>query len=193
MDQPVSLQKKAIRKECRVLRQALGENTCQLASQAICDHITKWDVFHYSKIILAYMPIKAEVDLQKIMRDHREKTWVLPRIVPGDDRQMQFHPYIPERMVTHAFGMAEPAPDLPVIAPIDVELALVPGLAFDQHGWRLGYGGGYYDRFLREFQGISAGIVYSKLLFESLPINENDVAMDWIITEIGLLRARSSN
>jgi 5-formyltetrahydrofolate cyclo-ligase len=79
--------------------------------------------------------------------------------------------------------MAEPAPDSPIVAPEKIQLALVPGLAFDRHGWRLGYGGGYFDRFLKDFQGISAGVVFQALLLDEVPHTPLDVPMRWIVTE----------
>jgi 5-formyltetrahydrofolate cyclo-ligase len=83
--------------------------------------------------------------------------------------------------------MAEPAPDQPVILPDEIQLALVPGLAFDHSGWRLGYGGGYNDRFLTSFQGISACIVFQALLLGQVPHSTLDISMRWIISEQGRL------
>jgi 5-formyltetrahydrofolate cyclo-ligase len=62
-------------------------------------------------------------------------------------------------------------------------LTLVPGLAYDPRGWRLGYGGGYYDRFLKNYRGISLGVSFDALLLNSLPHEEYDISMDWILTE----------
>jgi 5-formyltetrahydrofolate cyclo-ligase len=73
-----------------------------------------------------------------------------------------------------------------------VELALVPGLAYDRLGWRLGYGGGYYDRFLFRFNGISVGVAYQALVLESIPHYAHDVAVGWLVSEIGLFQAGSS-
>ena len=96
---------------------------------------------------------------------------------------MVFHRYDGRYLVRHPFGMEEPAPHLPVILPEEIELTLVPGLAFDRCGWRLGYGGGYYDRFLRGFPGIRAGITFAILLLEEVPHSTLDVPMHWVITE----------
>ena len=87
------------------------------------------------------------------------------------------------RLVRHPFGMAEPAADLPTLPPEAIRLALVPGLAFDCHGWRLGYGGGYFDRFLKDFSGVSVGIVFHALLLDEIPHGSFDVPMQWIVTE----------
>ncbi len=96
---------------------------------------------------------------------------------------MVFHPYQVGRLTIHPFGMAEPSADLPVIPPKEIRLALVPGLAFNRSGWRLGYGGGYYDRFLKGFHGVSAGVVFQALLLEEVPHALLDVPMHWVISE----------
>ena len=91
---------------------------------------------------------------------------------------MVFHRYDARYLIRHPFGMEEPASHLPVILPEEIELTLVPGLAFDRFGWRLGYGGGYYDRFLKGFQGIRAGITFDALLLDEIPHSALDVP--WI-------------
>ena len=83
--------------------------------------------------------------------------------------------------------MQEPQADLPVIPPEAIDLVLVPGLAYDQEGWRLGYGGGYYDRFLKGFMGTSLGVIYDALLLNALPHDANDVQMDFIVSENGII------
>ncbi len=186
MQPALAEQKQALRKTCRQLRRELGEEARRLASQSICAHLAAWDVFQRADVILTYMPIKAEVDLTPLLADFPQKRWVVPRIVEAD-HSMTFHIYDPARMLVHAFGMAEPAPDLPTVFPADVTLALVPGLAFDRYGWRLGYGGGYFDRFLAAFGGISIGITFHALLLDSVPRGEFDIPMRWLATEKGLV------
>jgi len=183
----VTTQKRKLRRTCRQVRKALGEAARQQASLAICAWIESWPIYQRSSVILTYMPIPGEVDLTLLLVRQPQKRWVLPRIIPEEDHRMVFHPYAPGRLVRHPFGMAEPAPDLPVIPPGEVELALVPGVAFDRMGWRLGYGGGYFDRFLCEFNGVSMGVTYQDLLLDQLPHGEHDVPMGWIVTEMGLL------
>lgn len=82
-----------------------------------------------------------------------------------------------------AYGILEPEPALPIISPKEIDLAVVPALAFDKEGYRLGYGGGYYDRFLAEFSGISVGLAFSDCITEHLPREEFDKPVDVVITE----------
>lgn len=175
--------KSQLRQQCRRLRASLGEETRVRASLSICDALERWPIFQQSQTILTYMPIKGEVDLTPLLTRHPEKHWVLPRILPEEEHRMIFHPYDAARLVRHPFGMAEPAADLPAVPPEAIQLALVPGLAFDRHGWRLGYGGGYFDRFLKDFSGVSVGIVFQALLLDNLPHGSFDAPMQWIVTE----------
>ncbi len=179
--------KNKFRKECRQIREKLGEDFRHLSDTAIIKQIENWKPFCNASVILTYMPIKAEVDLRMLFARFPEKNWVLPRILPETDHLMQFHQYLPDRMIRHAFGMQEPQADLPVIPPEAIDLVLVPGLAYDQEGWRLGYGGGYYDRFLKGFMGTSLGVIYDALLLNALPHDANDVQMDFIVSENGII------
>lgn len=183
MIESVSRQKSQLRKICRTIRKELGEERRAQANLSICKWIDGWDVFQQSHTILTYMPIKFEADLTPLLEGHPHKRWILPRIIPAEDNRMVFHPYDGNRLVFHPFGMAEPASDSPIIDPEEMELVLAPGLAFDRLGFRLGYGGGYFDRFLKNFNGVSAGIVFHDLLFEKIPHSTHDIPMHWIITE----------
>jgi 5-formyltetrahydrofolate cyclo-ligase len=181
--------KSQLRQSLRKLRASLGEETRARASQSICEALERWTIFQQSQITLTYMPIKGEVDLTALLDRHPEKQWILPRIIPEEDHRMVFHAYDAGRLVRHPFGMAEPAADLPTVPPEAIQLALVPGLSFDHRGWRLGYGGGYFDRFLANFAGVSVGVVFQSLLLDDIPHGLFDVPMQWIVTEMGITQA----
>jgi 5-formyltetrahydrofolate cyclo-ligase len=185
--QDIAEQKQQLRRSCRQIRKELGEATRQQASLSICGWIESWPVFQRSSVILAYMPIPEEADLTSLLERQPQKRWALPRIIPEENHRMVFHPYAAGRLIRHPFGMAEPAPDLPIIPSSEVQLALVPGLAFDRLGRRMGYGGGYFDRFLCDFTGVSLGVTFQALLLDHLPCGEHDVPVKWIVTEVGLL------
>jgi 5-formyltetrahydrofolate cyclo-ligase len=185
MSDLIFVQKAELRKQCRRVRKSLGEEARAYASLAVCGEIESWVAFQTSETILTYMPVHSEVDLTPLLERYRHKRWVLPRILPEQGHSMVFHPYDAGHLVKHPFGMAEPAPYLPVVLPEEIRLALVPGLAFDRSGWRLGYGGGYYDRFLSDFAGITAGIVFHELLLPEVPHSLLDIPMQWVVSEQG--------
>lgn len=184
----VSDLKNELRQRCKAIRKELGDDTRREASRSICSRLAAWDVFQSSNVILTYMPIRGEVDLRPLLVEFPEKRWLLPRILPGEDGRMVFHTYEPGSLIVHTFGMAEPAPHLPQVPPEEIQLVLAPGLAFDRCGWRLGYGGGFFDRFLMDFSGISAGVVFQALLLDAIPHSEYDIPMGWLVTEEGLIK-----
>jgi 5-formyltetrahydrofolate cyclo-ligase len=177
--------KKQLRQSCREIRASLGQDCHHKASLMICRHIEAWPVFQKAAVILSYLPMRAEVDLLSLIENNPQKNWLVPRIL--SQGRMLFHPYDPERLLRHRFGMLEPDPALPVIPADQVELVLTPGLAYDQHGWRLGYGGGFYDRFLSgQHTFVSLGVTYQALLQINLPHQEYDVPVQYLVTENGV-------
>lgn len=176
--------KEQLREKSKYIRSSLCGETCQCASTAICDHIENWNVFQNSQTILTYLPMGNEVDLTALLERQAHKRWAIPRILPG--YQMAFHLYNPSNLIFHDYGMWEPAPDCSVIAPEEIDLALVPGLTFDLQGWRLGFGGGFYDRFLCDFTGVALGITYQSLLIEHVPHGAYDIPIRFVVTEEGI-------
>lgn len=181
-------QKRQLREQCKAIRKGLSDEARQKTRQAVCAHLAEWDMFHTAGTILTYMPIPTEIDLCFLLSEYPRKRWLLPRIIPGEEGSMTFHPYDPDNLILHSFGMAEPSPDLPQVPPNEIQLVLAPGLAFDRSGWRLGYGGGYFDRFLKDFHGVSVGVVYRDLLLKTIPHGEYDIPVDWLVTEDGLIK-----
>ena len=70
----------------------------------------------------------------------------------------------------------------------EIDIVMVPGIVFDMFGDRIGYGGGYYDKFLSDFKGLKVGVAYSECMCYSVPSEETDVRMDMLITEAGCER-----
>lgn len=84
-----------------------------------------------------------------------------------------------------AFGIPEPRRDTPVLPPQAFDLAVVPAVAFDRAGFRIGRGGGYYDRYLAQMRGVKIGLCYTQFLLPSLPRELHDERVDLILTEEG--------
>jgi 5-formyltetrahydrofolate cyclo-ligase len=82
------------------------------------------------------------------------------------------------------FGLLEPLEDnAQIILPGELDFVIAPGIAFDRQGNRIGFGGGYYDRFLTQTRAIRVGLAYSFQLVDLLPAETHDVRMDWLVTE----------
>ena len=113
----------------------------------------------------------------------------VPRVEAGD-LQLHVHAY-PCELRTLSFGLQQPLADTPEIAPAsidrEIDVVLVLGLAFDRQGYRLGHGGGYFDRFLSNHRIPAIGIAYDLQLLEEVPREDHDVPMSVIVTERGLV------
>ncbi|RLC98287.1 MAG: 5-formyltetrahydrofolate cyclo-ligase [Chloroflexi bacterium] len=185
MPEDISVLKEQLRQQCRKKRVSLSEDSRSQASLSIRRYIQLWSVFQEAQVIFTYMPMNEEVDLLPLLTDNPQKEWVIPRIQPHS--QMILHPYYPQKLVRHRFGMLEPDSALPRVPSDRVELVLVPGLAFDHKGWRLGYGGGFYDTFLSALPGlVTLGITYHTLLLDELPHMAHDIPVMALVTEKGI-------
>lgn len=139
--------------------------------------------------LFAYLPMPREFNIETLLNEAlaEGKRLALPRIA---GKEMIFHlvPDLAREWVLHPFGMREPDPRLPGIGPEELPagevLILVPGLGFSSDGSRLGYGGGFYDRFLsRLSEGTrTASLAYRQQLVENIPMNDHDMPVDLIIS-----------
>lgn len=112
----------------------------------------------------------------------RDKWVYLPRMLPG--RRMEVRRYDPARpLVPAAFGILEPDGACPLAEPGEIDLALVPALCYDRRGYRLGFGGGYYDRWLSRFSGDTVGLCRQTVLQERVPLEPHDRRVEVLLTE----------
>jgi 5-formyltetrahydrofolate cyclo-ligase len=138
---------------------------------------------------MAYMAFGNEINLRPLMDKLPHTHWVIPRTLSRPEPHLILHPYDPARLVRHKFGMLEPDKTLPIVEPGELDMVLVPGIAYDRRGYRLGFGGGYYDRFLPQVHAVKVGVVFSALLVDHVPNTEFDQRVDWIVCETGIFPA----
>lgn len=106
----------------------------------------------------------------------------LPRMLPEHQMEVRlFDPDIPLHSVS--FGIQEPGEDCPLIAREEIDLVLVPAVCYDRRGYRLGFGGGYYDRWLAGFSGGTVGLCRGCILQPQVPVESHDSRVDTLITE----------
>ena len=109
------------------------------------------------------------------------KTVVLPRMLPG--HLMDVPVYDPARpLVQNKFGLWEPEAACPVLTPDQIDLVLVPALCYDREHYRLGMGGGYYDRWLAHYHGTTVGLCRASLLLDRVPTEPHDKPVDLVVT-----------
>ncbi|MBO9362357.1 MAG: 5-formyltetrahydrofolate cyclo-ligase [Thermoflexus sp.] len=183
--------KRTLRARWLAEREALPPEIVAAASAAVRARLEASPPFAQARTVLTYMAFRNEIDLTPLLTHHSAKRWVLPRI--ASSRMLSLHLYQPGALERHPYGVPEPTPDCPEVAPEEIELALIPGVAFDRRGFRLGYGGGYFDRLLPRLRGITVGVTYARFLVDALPHTAQDSRVRWILTEAGWLRAEDGS
>ena len=180
------------------LRRAMGRRARELspdcrtrASAAICRRLLALPELEAAPVVFAFCPTPLEPDLAPVLREllRRGRTLALPRCVsPGVMEARRVHDL--SQLVPGAYGLLEPPPEAPLIPWGMLSFALVPCVAADRRGGRLGHGGGYYDRFLAWAPGdLDAALVcFSALLAEEIPMGETDVPVPLVVTEEGIWR-----
>ena len=177
------MEKKEIRKTILKKRRALDENEVKYLSDMICEKLKSSDID--AEDLCLYMPINNEVDVPVIAEEARrqgKRLW-LPRV---DGETMDFFRYDEDTvLVTGSYDIMEPDSD-EMLEPDENTLIIMPGAVFSESRDRIGYGGGYYDRFLCKFKGLSAGLCYDKNVLKSIDFDEYDVSVDCLVTESGI-------
>ncbi|MBX0358721.1 5-formyltetrahydrofolate cyclo-ligase [Halobacillus sp. Nhm2S1] len=115
------------------------------------------------------------------------KKMVVPKCIP-ETREMKFyHLEKYDQLERVYFGLREPKPEQSaVVSKNDIDLLLVPGLLFDEKGYRIGYGGGYFDRFIEGFRGKTLMIASERQKYSPLPLEEYDQRVEYVLTEKGV-------
>ena len=160
-----------------------GLSSCESLdySEAVCIKLQQLCTKLKPKVVHSFIPFGSEIDIWPLIKELQEKgtTIVCPKMLKG--RALE-HLVLndPTYLETGKFGTQHPSGGEVYSGPID--LILVPGLAFDARGGRLGYGAGYYDTFLAEHrEAFKAGICFRGQLVEEVPMEEHDVFLDQII------------
>ena len=178
--------KDGLRAYARSVRERLGEEEIRQRSDVMARLIASGDGYEKAGEILCYMPLKGEIDLtllmEKALRDG--KRLFLPKVLDSQGKMAFGSVSSLKGLVRGPFGLLEPEktrefPFLPS------SLAVVPSLLLGRDLYRIGYGKGYYDRFLRNFPGRKLGVSLGECLLESVPHEETDVRLDEGITEEG--------
>jgi 5-formyltetrahydrofolate cyclo-ligase len=184
---PASLSaiKARMRAQYRAVREAKTRKKVREESLALCRRLAEWEMVRGARRVMAYVAFRNELDLAPLFEMLPTVEWIVPRVV---GRNMVLHPYDPQRLVRHRFGMLEPAADLPTVSPDTLDVVLVPGVAFDRRGGRMGFGGGFYDGFLPATAALRVGITYDECLLDEVPCDEHDQRMDWVVTPRQTLR-----
>lgn len=175
-----------LRRSLLKTRQSISKEQWRKKSDRICNHLQNSAQFQQAKTILAYLSFRKEPDLSPLISNHHQ--WGFPRCV---DDSLSWHLWKPNDILQKgAYGILEPSPDAPILKPAEIDLILIPAIACDKRGYRLGYGGGFYDRMLSlpQWQSIpTIGIIFAFAYLPQLPVESWDKPLNGICTENQLI------
>ena len=182
-DDRSQLDKSALRRKILQQRQSLSVLEWQTLSHSICDRLKASVLFQEAKTVLAYFSFRQEADLSLLF--DLNKNWAFPSCV---GKSLVWHSWQPgDDLQVGRYGIKEPLSTATVLSPLAADLILVPTVACDRRGYRLGYGGGFYDRLLSQYSTIpNIGIVFDFAYLDRLPKDTWDVKLDSICSEKSL-------
>lgn len=188
--------KKSIREEILTKRGKLFEEVVREKSRKIKKKLFESADFKRAEVVMFYVSkgkeVRTEGMIGESLRMEKRVAVPLSKVKERDLIPLLLIDY--EKLVPGAYGILEPGEESRQLVPLEnLELIIVPGVAFDRQGQRLGWGGGFYDNFLRKVPANvpRLGLAFELQVVEKLPVGENDVPMDGIITEEKIYRMRT--
>jgi len=182
-------QKSLLRTQFKSIRSAYSLEEKEKLDKKITNRLINMWKFREAEILFCYVSFGIEVDTRSIIRISLEqgKRIAVPKCVDGK-RELEFFTIKSmEELKPGTFGVLEPEPKAENrITDFNSGLCIVPALSFDHEGFRLGFGKGYYDRFLSEFEAFTVGLCYSDCVVERLPHGKYDKNVDILVTEKSL-------
>ena len=178
--------KAELRKQVLQEMKALPLEQKQAMDQALTDQFLKHPFYQEAKVIATYLSFPHEFQTQELIEQALKdgKKVLIPKTYPRG--RMDFVVYNPQQLVKTSFGLLEPQGDLEVVDASQIDLIHVPGLAFTTKGYRIGYGGGYYDRYLKHFPGHTLSTVYPCQIQEFIP-DDHDIPVQEVLMYEGNL------
>ncbi len=152
-------------------------------SAHICDLLEQFLSQNRIQSIAAYYPLGSEVDVRPLLYkwEHSGKRLALP--ISYSAGKMVFHETSLLTLQTGRYGILQPPEYSPIVHLEEVECILVPGIAFDRRGMRIGYGKGYYDRILANYTGNTVGVCYSAQVARQICCEPHDIPLKYLATE----------
>jgi 5-formyltetrahydrofolate cyclo-ligase len=185
--------KEKLRKRLMTQRDSIPRTEKELLDAAIASHLYSWEMFISSRVLFCFVSFKSEVDTFSLIETSLKlgKTVSVPRVNLNSNRMEScVINDLTSSLAPGYYGILEPVDSC---VPVDygaIDLIITPGLAFTPRGERLGYGGGFYDRFLENHvQASSCALTYDRFVLDELPVKDHDLPVDYVITESGVKSA----
>ena len=173
--------KAELRKQVLQEMKALPRQQKQFIDQALTERLLQHPFYQEAEVIATYLSFPHEFQTQELIEQALKdgKKVLIPKTYPKG--LMKFVVYDPQQLVKTSFGLLEPQGDLEVVDASQIDH--VPGLAFTMEGYRIGYGGGYYDRYLEHFSGHTLSTVYHYQVQDFIPENHDIPVQEVLIDE----------
>lgn len=181
--------KNELRKEYKKIRNDI-KNKVKLSFQ-ISDNLFNSEIYNNCESVFCYASFGSEADTTDIVLNSlaRNKTVALP-VCTDKNGNMDFYKINSfSDLIEGTYGILEPNTNISEkIEPNNKTLLIVPAVVFDKKGYRIGYGKGYYDRYLKKFNGISVGLCYNRCIIAEVPTDKFDEKVDFIVCENFLIK-----
>ena len=174
--------KSELRKQVLQEMKVLPREQKQFIDQALTERLLHHPFYQEAKVIASYLSFPHEFQTQELIEQALKdgKKVLIPKTYPKGC--MDFVVYNPQQLVKTSFGLLEPQGDLEVVDASQIDLIHVPGLAFTTEGYRIGYGGGYYDRYLKHFSGNTLSTVYPCQIRDFIP-EDHDIPVQEVLVD----------
>lgn len=184
-------EKKKLREELLQLRSEISKDDREKAESAVVMKLLSLASFRFAETVLLYYPIKGEINVLPIAEAAIKagKRVAFP-LCDTESSTMTYHVVSDLcELKAGSYGIPEPSSELPIYLPSKDknDLIVIPAVCFDRQGYRIGYGKGYYDRYLNTFGGTAVGVTFHRLLLPSVPRGRFDKHVSLIVTEKGAL------
>lgn len=178
------LEKTALRKNLRQVLSACSPQVKAKRDERLTNQLLQLPQLIESRTVLIYYGIGIEPDTRQLT----EKLWALGKTVAFPvclpQRQMEARAVSSwEELIPGKFGIPQPGDACPIIKKADIDLILVPALACDRQGYRLGQGAGYYDRYLSDYRGVTVALCGKDAMLPRVPREEHDKAVSILVTD----------
>ena len=175
--------KSELRKQVLHEMKAISQEQKPAIDQALTERLLHHPFYQEAKVIATYLSFPHEFQTQELIEQVLKdgKKVLIPKTYPKG--RMDFVVYNPQQLVKTSFGLLEPQGELEVVEASQIDLIHVPGLAFTTEGCRIGYGGGYYDRYLEHFTGHTLSTIYPCQVQDFITENHDIPVQEVLIDE----------
>ncbi|HEU5140523.1 MAG TPA: 5-formyltetrahydrofolate cyclo-ligase [Bacillales bacterium] len=184
-------EKKDLRQSMKKRLRLLPAGTRGILSASIANKLSSLPEWKQSGMIGMTMSTDDEIDTKPLIRTAwaKNKKIAVPKTDPNQ-KIMDFRRIVSLTQVEEAFaGILEPkTAETESVLPEEIDLLVVPGLVFDHNGFRIGFGGGFYDRYLSEYRNVTVSLAYEMQLLDRIPVEVFDLPVDIIVTERRVIR-----